>query len=98
MKRCDKIGRTLMMLHGGKETIKLWQKAEEASSMSQSAGKKLWTLPTLSNWQVRSTLMDLGVECITFEDEADTEIVKECKRRGAYAVMGADSDFFAIQV
>ncbi len=89
-KRCDKIAETLMMLHEGKDALRQWQASGNAKSS--------WQLYALANWQVQSTLLELGIECITFEDEADAEIVKECKRRGAFAVIGADSDFFVIQV
>ncbi len=91
--RCDKIAGTLMMLHEGKDALRQWQNADWMGSARSSR-----QLYALASWQVQSTLLDLGIECITFQDEADTEMVKECKRRGAFAVIGADSDFFIIQV
>lgn len=88
--RCETVGRALMMLQGGKQVLWDWESTE---------GKRaLWQLPAMSSWQARTSLMSMGVECLTFEVEADDEIIKECARRGAYAVLGSDSDFYAMHV
>lgn len=88
--RCESVGRALLMLQGGRQVLWDWESTE---------GKRaLWQLPAMSSWQARTSLMSMGVECLTFEVEADDEIIKECARRGAYAVLGSDSDFYAMHV
>lgn len=88
-KRTESKSKALMILNGGLKAMRKWESDEGAS--------RIWELPAASGWQTRSTLASLGVEVVTLDREADSEMVLEMNRRGAFAILADDSDFLVLK-
>lgn len=88
-RRRENYQRALVSLSAGLPALKHWE--------SEVGPTKIWEMPTASGWQAKCTLASLGVEVVVLEKEADGLMVHEMERRGAFAILGDDTDFLAMK-